>query len=183
LLSRYPAFIEQPIRFWCQDESRFGLKTQPGRFITNKGIKPIGIKQWKRQAYWLYGAIEPLTGEAFYMEYSLVDCDCFTSFLEQFSQSYPQEHHIMQIDNAGFHTGQKIVLPDNISLLAQPAHNPETNPIERLWAWFKSALKQINFKTLDDLKNYMLKLIEQTPPDRIKSLTFWPHIQEAVKYL
>lgn len=182
-MSHYPAFIEQSIRFWCQDESRFGLNTQPGRFISNKGVKPIGIKQWKRQAYWLYGAVEPLTGESFYMEYSPVDTDCFVSFLEQFSKDFPDEHHIMQIDNAGFHTAKKIQIPDNISLLPQPAHSPETNPIERIWAWFKSALKHLNFKSLDELKSYMATLIQETIPDRIKSLTFWPHIQEAVKYL
>jgi len=53
----------------------------------------------------------------------------------------------MQIDNAGFHSGQKILLPENVSLLPQPAYSPATKPIERLWAWFKSALKQINYET------------------------------------
>ncbi len=183
MLSHYPAFVDKPVRFWCQDESRFGLKTQPGRYIMNKGIKPIGVKQWKRQAYWLYGAVEPLTGEAFYMEYSHVDSDCFVSFLNQFSESYPNEHHIMQIDNAAFHTSKKIITPKNISLLPQPAHSPETNPIERVWGWFKSLLKQLNFESLEQLKNYMATLIQNTLPDRIQSLTYWPHIQEAVKQL
>ncbi|TAE16389.1 MAG: hypothetical protein EAZ19_00860 [Oscillatoriales cyanobacterium] len=35
----------QPVRIWCQDESRFGLITMQGKMITLKGIKPIGKKQ------------------------------------------------------------------------------------------------------------------------------------------
>ncbi|UNU20934.1 hypothetical protein D0A34_20490 [Microcoleus vaginatus PCC 9802] len=34
----------QPVRIWCQDESRFGLITMQGRMITLKGIKPVGKK-------------------------------------------------------------------------------------------------------------------------------------------
>jgi len=182
-LGRYSPFVDKPLRFWCQDESRFGLKTYPGRWITNKGIKPISDKQWKRKAYWLYGAAEPLTGEAFYMEFSHVDTDCFHAFLDCFSRTYPEEHHIMQIDNAAFHTSKKLNIPDNISLLAQPPHSPETNPIERVWAWYKSQLKNLNFADLEELKNHMASLIKNTLPDRVRTLTFWPHIQEAVLQL
>jgi len=182
-LGRYSPFVDKPLRFWCQDESRFGLKTYPGRWITNKGIKPISDKQWKRKAYWLYGAAEPLTGEAFYMEFSHVDTDCFHAFLDCFSRTYPEEHHIMQIDNAAFHTSKKLNIPDNISLLAQPPHSPETNPIERAWAWYKSQLKNLNFADLEELKNHMASLIKNTLPDRVRTLTFWPHIQEAVLQL
>ena len=159
------------------------MKTYPGRYITNKGVKPISPNQWKREAYWLYGAVEPLTGEAFYMEFTHVDTDCFHAFLELLSKTYPDENHIIQIDNAAFHTSKKLILPKNISLLAQPPHSPETNPIERLWAWFKSQLKNINFATLKELKNHMASIIQNTLPSRIQSITFWPHIQEAVKYL
>ena len=35
----------KPVRIWCQDESRFGLITMPGRMITVKGVKPLGKKQ------------------------------------------------------------------------------------------------------------------------------------------
>jgi len=87
ILGYYAPFIEKPIKFWCQDESRFGLKTYPGRWITNKCIKPISPNQWKREAYWLYGAVEPLTGDAFYMEFSHVDTECFYAFLDLFSKN------------------------------------------------------------------------------------------------
>jgi hypothetical protein len=53
------------IRFFCEDETRIGLKTITGRKITASGVKPIGIHQWQFKATYLYGIIEPLTGASF----------------------------------------------------------------------------------------------------------------------
>lgn len=50
------------IRYWCEDESRLGLRTEVGRLITVKGVKPLGTMQWKRENFYLYGLVEPLTG-------------------------------------------------------------------------------------------------------------------------
>ena len=47
----------QPIRYWCQDESRLGLKTLTGKIITLKGIKPQGITGWARDNFYLYGLV------------------------------------------------------------------------------------------------------------------------------
>ncbi len=42
MLLRYLGTGKQ-VRYWCQDESRLGLKTITGRTITLKGVKPKGI--------------------------------------------------------------------------------------------------------------------------------------------
>jgi hypothetical protein len=46
------------VRYWCTDESRWGLKTLTGRVITLRGVKPMVQVQWPRDAFWLYGAEE-----------------------------------------------------------------------------------------------------------------------------
>ena len=61
------------IRFFCEDETRIGLKTLTGRKVTKKGIKPIGAVQWQFQAIYLYGIVEPLTGEHFFLEFTSRD--------------------------------------------------------------------------------------------------------------
>jgi hypothetical protein len=38
---------QQRVRYWCQDETRLGLKTLTGRKLTLKGVKPIGIVGWQ----------------------------------------------------------------------------------------------------------------------------------------
>lgn len=47
------------VRFFCQDETRLGLKTLSGRKITSRGVKPVGKVQWKFQSTYLYGVVEP----------------------------------------------------------------------------------------------------------------------------
>ncbi|GFE70303.1 hypothetical protein CFPU101_29130 [Chroococcus sp. FPU101] len=55
----------QNIRYWCGDETRLGLQTIGGKKLTLKGVKPCGEKQWKFDYYYLYGLVEPKTGETF----------------------------------------------------------------------------------------------------------------------
>jgi hypothetical protein len=50
------------MRYFCEDESRFGMKTLMGRVITIIGVKPTAPVQWQRENFWLYGAVEPTTG-------------------------------------------------------------------------------------------------------------------------
>lgn len=64
---------ERPIRYFAQDESRFGLKTLIGRLITACSVKPTGAWQWLFKAFWLYGAVEPVSGESFFLQFSHVD--------------------------------------------------------------------------------------------------------------
>ncbi len=66
----------QRLRYWCQDESRMRLHTMRGRLLTLKGVKPKGKVQWDFQALWLYGLVEPLTGESFFYEFCHLDTVC-----------------------------------------------------------------------------------------------------------
>lgn len=76
------------VRFFCGDETRIGLKTITGKKITAKGIKPIGKHQWKFQATYLYGIIEPKTYEHLFWEFSHLNTDCFQIFLERVAQHF-----------------------------------------------------------------------------------------------
>ena len=70
------------MRYLCQDETRLGLKTITGRLITAKGIKPLGHSQWRRENFYLYGVVEPLSGYSFFYEFPYLNADCFQHFLE-----------------------------------------------------------------------------------------------------
>lgn len=71
------------VRFFCGDETRLGLKTLEGRKITARGVKPIGTAQLKFQATYLYGIVEPRTGEHFFFEFTHINTDCFQVFLNE----------------------------------------------------------------------------------------------------
>ena len=70
----------------CQDETRVGLKTLTAKVITASGVKPTVDVKWERENFWIYGAIEPLTGKHFQQEYPKLNGDCFQQFLDWLSQ-------------------------------------------------------------------------------------------------
>ena len=151
----------QPLRYWSQDESRFGLKTITRRVLTALGIKPVGPVQWNFQSFYLYGAVEPLSGENFFLEFSHLNADSFQLFLDEFSKAYPHSLNVIQLDNGRFHSAKKLTIPDNIVLLFQPPYSPDVNPIERVWQFMKDKLRWINLKTLDELRKKLMKLFNQ----------------------
>jgi transposase len=168
------------MRYFVQDESRFGLKTLIGRVLTACGIKPIGEWQWLFKAFWLYGAVEPATGESFFLQFSHVDTDCFQIFLEELSKVYPDSLNIIQVDNGRFHTSKKLAVPENIILLFQPPYCPELNPIEHLWQYLKADLRWSSFKTLEQLQIKLGQLLAQLTPEIIASITGYPFILDAL---
>lgn len=128
----------------------------------------------------IYGLIDPLKGRNFFYEFSHVNSDFLGAFLYNFTQEYPEEIHIIQLDNAPFHTAKKLNIPDNIILLFQPPYSPELNPIERVWQYLKQKLKNIHFANLDDVKDKVAKLLNNLSHDIIHSLTGWDYIVRAL---
>lgn len=174
---------ERPIRYFAEDESRFGLHTLLGRLITACGVKPIGEWQWLFKAFWLYGAVEPATGESFFLQFSHVDTQCYQQFLNEFSQAYPDSLNILQVDQGRFHTGKDLIVPENVILLFQPPYCPELNPIERLWGYLKADLKWASFQTLDQLQAKVDQLLAELTPELIMSITGYSFILDALSAL
>jgi hypothetical protein len=50
--------------------------------------------------------VEPLTGERVVRDYDRVNSENFQQFLDDFSQMYPTDFHVIQVDNARFHRAQ-----------------------------------------------------------------------------
>src|SRR5574342_565487 len=94
---------KRPLRDWSQAESRLGLPTITRRLLTLPGVKPVGPMQWKCEAFYLYGAVEPLTGESFFLEFPYLNSACFQVFLNEFSKMYANHLNILQVDNGSPH--------------------------------------------------------------------------------
>ena len=182
---------ERELRSLAEDESRFGLKTSTGRFITACGVKPIGQWQGLFKAFWLYGAVEPATGESFFWQFSHVDTECYQRFLDEFSKAYPNSLNILQVDNGRFHKGKALVVPENVILLFQPPYCPELNPYafggakpyERLWEHLKADLKWASFQTLEQLQTKVGQLLAELTPKVTASITGYSFILDALSAL
>jgi hypothetical protein len=170
------------LRYFCQDESRLGLKTMTGKVITAPGVKPIVPVQWLRDNFWLYGAVEPLTGQLFTQQYPQLNSECFQQFLDSFSLYLGNDYALVQLDRAGAHVTPQLRWPENIIPVLQPAHSPELNPIERLWQAIKSKLKGESFSSLHDLLSRLQQVIENLTPQQISSLTAYDFILDSLFY-
>lgn len=136
--------------------------------------------QWVRKTFNLYGIVEPRTGDSFFFEFCRLDTICFEKFLELFSFTYPEDLHIIQLDNGAFHSSMQLQVPDNIILLFQPAHTPQVNPIERLWSAIKDKLRWELFDNLDDLRVAVSKILQELSEQMIASVTGWDFILDAL---
>ena len=105
---------------------------------------------------------------------------CFEKFLELFASEYPEDLHIIQVDNGGFHNSLNLSLPENVVLLFQPAQSPEVNPIERLWGYVKEQLKWLRFDQREELRAAAQKELNKLTLEVIASLTGWKFILEAL---
>ena len=123
----------QNVRLFCQDESRCGLLPVSSRRITVPGVKPIANINYTFENLYLYGAVEPITGESFFLEMPWLNGVCFQVFIDELAKTFPETLNILVLDNGRFHYAKSLKLPDNIALIFLPPYSPELNPIERLW--------------------------------------------------
>jgi hypothetical protein len=49
----------------------------------------------------------------------------------------PKAHAVLVLDQAGWHTTDKLRVPQNISLLPLPPKSPELNPAENIWQFLR----------------------------------------------
>jgi len=109
-----------------------------------------------------------------------VDGVCFEEYLRWFSARYPDDLHLIQVDNGRLHTWSELEIPENIILLFQPPYSPQVNPIERLWKEIKKELKWELFDCLDQLREKLSKILSNLTPSIITSVTGWDFILEAL---
>jgi transposase len=182
LIDEHVHLVEmQNIRFLTQDESRLGLMPTTRRRITAKGTKPVQKVQFQFESYYLYGAVDPLTGESFFLELPYLNGECFQVFLDELSAVYTDDFMIMLADNASAHTAKELVMPDNIVLLPIPSYCPELNPIERLWQYIKSKIDFTLHKTLEALKQNVADILKEKCTDSVvASITGYSYIVDAL---
>jgi transposase len=159
-----------------QDESRFGLHTKYGRGLTAKGVQPVCTFQQVFEYTYLFGAFSPLTGEQFQLEMPCCITDTFQVFLNEFSQTNPQEYKIVVLDNGAFHKAKRLNIPPNIALLFLPPYSPELNPAEKIWQYIKRSFTNKFFKTLDEISDFFSITIQNLSTEKVKSICAYSYI-------
>jgi hypothetical protein len=70
-------------RLFAMDEARFGLKATHRRQWCPFGSRPPWVHDHQYHWFWLYAAVEPVSGTCFVLFLPHVDGACFERFLEE----------------------------------------------------------------------------------------------------
>jgi transposase len=167
-------------RLWTQDESRCGLLPILRRRITARGVQPLVPAAYHFESLYLYGAVEPLTGESFFLELPVLNTQGFQLFLDHFAIADPTSFHLLLLDNGAFHSAQSLRLPRNVGPLFLPPYAPELNPIERLWRDLKDWLSQYHPTTLDELSELLCARLTHYTTATLHSLTGFSYLLTAI---
>ena len=147
--------------------------------ITLPGIKPRAEINPRYEAIYLYGAVEPLTGEGFFLELSHLTADCLQLFMDQFLQAFSESLNVFVLDNGRFHHAKSLEIPENIVLLFLPPYSPEINPIERLWQDLKTKLFLQTYQTFKDMQAKVTEILLNYSETAIAKLTGFSHFINA----
>ena len=160
------------VRLMFQDEARFGRINKPKRCWCKKGIRPSVPCHHIREYRYAYGAVEPVSGEHFFLVLPNCDTTCMNVFLDHLSKTYADDIILLVCDGASWHRSKGLKLPDNIRLLNIPPYTPEMNPIEQIWKYLRSmGFRNEVFRTLNHVIDRLCNTICQLTPDTVKSIT------------
>jgi hypothetical protein len=132
---------------------------------------------------YVYASCEPATGTMDALILPQVNTQCMQIFLDSMAERHANDHIVMVMDGAGWHSSKKLVAPSNIRLLALPPYAPELNPVEHLWDELRAkCLHNKVFASIgaleDDLEMGLLAM--ENTPGVIKSITNWPGIIDVL---
>ena len=116
-----------------QDEAGFGRINKPKYCWCEKGIRPSVPCHHIREYRYTYGAVEPLTGDGYFLVMPYYNTACMNIFLKGLSEQYPEDVILLCCDGAAWHRSRALEIPENIILFQLPAYTPEMNPIEQIW--------------------------------------------------
>lgn len=155
-----------------QDEAGFGRINKPKYCWCYPGLRPTVPCHHIREYRYAYGAVEPKTGEGFFLVLPYCNTVCMNVFLRELSAAYPNDYILMVADGASWHRSKGLEIPPNIEIFPLPPYTPEMNPIEQIWKEIrKCGFKNEIFETLDKVVDRLCETICALSVSTIKSVT------------
>ena len=125
-----------------------------------------------REYRYAYGAVEPKTGENFFLILPYCNTDCMNVFLAELAKAYPNDRIMLICDGAMWHKANSLIIPEQISLIFIPPYTPEMNPIEQIWKEIrKRGFRNEVFQTLEKVVEGLCEVIHKLPAGVIQSIT------------
>jgi len=170
-----------PVKVFAQDETRLGLQPLLRRRITACGVQPVATVWPRFDNFYLFGAVEPTTGDSFFLELPLLNSAMFQLWLDDFAQTFAASFNLLVLDNGAFHTAKALRWPPNVATVPFPPYSPALNPMERLWRDLKDQLATSVAKTLDALSDTVCSVMQRYSQAALQSLTGFAYFVQAVQ--
>ena len=159
------------------------------------GLHPILRKQWvfpgqcgvrttfQYNWLWVYGFVEPNTGENHHYLLPHLDTYGFNKALWLFAkatQASEKNPILLILDRARSHIAKRVKLPKGVELHFLPPYSPELQPAERLWPLLNECISNRLVSTRKELERLVIdrcKWMMQEGKDLIRGLTrfhWWP---------
>ena len=145
--------VGMDIELWWQDEARIGQKNKITRRWAPRGTRPRAPKDQRTKSAYIFGAICPDRGVGAALVLPRCNTHAMQLHLDEISsQVTPGAHAVLILDQAGWHTTGRLVIPPNITLVSLPPRSPELNPVENIWQFMRDNwLSNRTFKSYDDI--------------------------------
>ena len=117
-----PAHVDiLDVDIWFEDEMRVGERNTMTRIWALKGSRPRIVRQQQSLSVYLFGAVCPATDQAVGLVLPYANKEMMAHHLTQISLAVPKGRHaVLVVDQATFHKTDKLICPENISLLFLP---------------------------------------------------------------
>lgn len=164
----------------AEDEGRFGRSDRPRRCWAPKPLRPTVPRQIVREFVYVFAAVCARLGRLTSLILPAANTEMMNMFLAHVAREFAAYFVILLVDRAGWHTTPRLLVPENIRLLPQPARSPELNPAEHIWEELREKeLANRSFPALRPLENALCEGLTHLAidPERVRSLTDFPYMR------
>ena len=143
----------KPIEMWFQDEARIGQKNGLVRQWARRGTRPRQPADQRYQSAYLFGAICPARGVGAALAMPFANTQAMQAHLDEIGRTVARgAHAVLLLDRAGWHTTEKLTIPNNLTMILLPSRSPELNPVENIWQFLRANwLSNRVFQTYDEI--------------------------------
>ena len=138
---------------WFQDEARIGQKNGLVRQWARRGTRPRQPADQHYQSAYLFGAICPARGVGAALAMPFANTQAMQAHLDEIGRTVARgAHAVLLLDRAGWHTTEKLTIPNNLTMILLPSRSPELNPVENIWQFLRANwLSNRVFQTYDEI--------------------------------
>ena len=128
-----------------------------------KAKRPKSSNCRKYEWLYAYAFVRPKDGKSYWLLMPTVSIEAMNIALKAFAKGMNPNGKkiiVLLIDQAGFHMGKNLEIPEGIRLEPLLPYTPELQPVECLWPLLKEAVANRAHETIEKLEEVLINRIK-----------------------